>query len=200
MQRLPILCVIRHGETEWSRSHRHTGRTDIPLTERGEREARRVPAELERVLPGAEPELVLASPLQRAARTAELAGFGAGMQLEPDLMEWDYGDYEGITTDEIHEQAPGWQLFTDGCPNGEQPADVGTRAQRMVETVRAAGTDALVFSHGHFSRVLAACWLGLPPEYGRFLTLDTAAISLLGYEHNLSEPAILRWNDTHHLD
>ncbi len=200
MQRLPLLHVIRHGETEWSRTHRHTGRTDIPLTRHGEREAGLLRPALERLLSTTRPVLVLASPLQRAVRTAELAGCGSGMRVEPDLTEWDYGDYEGITTAEIHQGVPGWQLFRDGCPGGEDAADIGERATRIIEQLRAAGGDVAVFSHGHFSRVLAACWLGLPPEQGRFFTLDTAAISTLGYEHDQSEPVIRRWNDTHHLD
>jgi len=200
MQRLPLLCVVRHGQTEWSRTHRHTGRTDVPLTAAGEREARLVRPALDRLLSGAEPALVLASPLQRAARTAALAGCNGEMQLTSDLMEWDYGDYEGITTAEIRQRRPGWQLFRDGCPGGEQAADVGRRAARIVERVRAAGGDALVFSHGHFSRVLAACWLGLPPQRGCSFALDTAAIGLLGYEHDRTEPVIQCWNDTHHLN
>jgi len=200
VQTLPTLYLIRHGETEWSRTHRHTGRTDIPLTAAGEREAERITPVLRRRLAGPEPALVLTSPLQRAARTAELAGFGDAAQQDPDLMEWDYGDYEGVTTDEIKQHRPDWQLFRDGCPGGEQAADVGRRAARAVERIRAVDGDALVFSHGHFSRVLAACWLGLAPEQGALFTLSTAAISLLGYEHDRSEPVILNWNDTHHLD
>lgn len=200
MSSLPTLYLIRHGETEWSRTHRHTGRTDIPLTEQGEGEARLLAPAFQRLLAGAEPALVLTSPSQRAVRTAELAGFGESMQIDPDLMEWDYGDFEGITTAEIKQRAPDWQLFLDGCPGGELAVDVGRRAARIVERVRAADGDTLVFSHGHFSRVLASCWLGLPPDQGRLFTLATTAVSMLGYEHDRSEPVILRWNDTHHLD
>jgi probable phosphoglycerate mutase len=196
---LPTLTLVRHGETEWSRTHRHTGRTDLRLEPAGEREARAVAS----ALASLSPALVLCSPLQRARQTAELAGFGEGsgreLRFEPDLMEWNYGDYEGRTTAEIHNERPGWSLFRDGCPNGEDARAVGRRADRMVKLIRAAGGDALVFSHGHYSRVLAARWLGLSPDHGRYLTLSTAAVSVLGYEHGPDEPAILRWNDQHHL-
>lgn len=197
---LPTLTLVRHGETEWSRTHRHTGRTDIALEPAGENEARAAAT----ALSGLRPSLVLSSPLERAKQTAELAGFGAGsgieLRLENDLVEWDYGEYEGRTTAEIHRDQPGWSLFRDGCPNGEDSAAVGLRADRMVELIRKhAGFTALVFSHGHFCRVLAARWLGLTPDHGRYLTLSTAAISVLGYEHGLDEPAILHWNDQHHL-
>lgn len=196
MSNLPTLTLVRHGETEWSRTHRHTGRTDLPLEPAGEQEARATAAPLASL----EPALVLSSPLARARETAVLAGFGErGLELDPDLMEWDYGDYEGRTTAEIQRKRPGWQLFRDGCPNGEDAAAVGTRADRIIERARATGADVLLFSHGHFCRVIAARWLGLSPDHGRYFTLSTAAISVLGYEHALEEPAIIRWNDQHHL-
>jgi probable phosphoglycerate mutase len=197
MPNLPRLTLVRHGETEWSRTHRHTGRTDLPLEPTGEQEARATAA----ALAGLKPALVLSSPLARAHETAVLAGFAEpGLELDPDLMEWDYGDYEGRTTAEIQGERPGWQLFRDGCPNGEDATAVGARADRVIERARATGADVLAFSHGHFCRVLAARWLGLPPEHGRYFTLSTAAISVLGYEHGLEEPAIIHWNDQHHLD
>lgn len=199
MPSLPSLTLVRHGETEWSRTHRHTGRTDLPLEPIGEREAQATA----KPLAGLKPALVLSSPLARARKTANLAGFGAdkanGLELDPDLMEWDYGDYEGKTTLSIQAERPGWLLFRDGCPNGEDAAQVGARADRIVARARSIDGDVLLFSHGHFSRVLAARWLGLPAEHGRYLILSTAAISVLGHEHAREEPAILRWNDQHHL-
>ena len=195
MNALPIVYLVRHGETQWSASHQHTGSTDIALTPAGETEAEAAG----KALADLTPTLVLSSPLQRAARTAELAGFGATLQTDDDLVEWDYGAYEGLTSAEIHAQRPDWLLFRDGCPDGESPAEVSRRADRVVARLRAAEGTALIFSHGHFSRVLAARWLGLPVEFGRYLLLSTAAISVLGYEHGLNEPAIVRWNDTGHL-
>lgn len=199
MPTLPTLTLVRHGETEWSRTHRHTGRTDLPLEPAGEQEARATAKPLARL----QPALVLSSPLRRARETAELAGFGApagtDLELDADLMEWDYGDYEGRATASIQTERPGWMLFRDGCPNGENAAQVGARADRIIARVRAAEADVLLFSHGHFCRVLAARWLGLPADHGRYLMLSTAAISVLGYEHGLDEPTILRWNDQHHL-
>ena len=195
MNALQIVYLVRHGETEWSSSHQHTGSTDIALTPAGETEAESVG----KALVGLTPTLALSSPLQRAARTAELAGFGATLQTDDDLVEWDYGAYEGLTSAEIHAQRPDWLLFRDGCPDGESPAQVSRRADRVVARLRAAEGTALIFSHGHFSRVLAARWLGLPVEFGRYFLLSTSAISVLGYEHGLDEPAIVRWNDTGHL-
>jgi probable phosphoglycerate mutase len=199
MPDLPTLTLVRHGETEWSRTHRHTGRTDLPLEPAGEQEARATAGPLGRLRPA----LVLSSPLLRARETASLAGFGretdSRLELDPDLMEWDYGDYEGRTTASIHTERPGWLLFRDGCPNGEDAAQVGARADRVLARARSVEGDVLLFSHGHFSRVLAARWLGLPAGYGRCFTLSTAAISVLGYEHGRDEPTILRWNDQHHL-
>ena len=192
---LPMVYLARHGETAWSLSGQHTGRTDLPLTDRGERNARRLGERLE----GLRFAQVLASPLRRAARTCELAGCGAIARSDPDLLEWDYGDYEGRRTQEIHTERPDWQLFRDGCPGGEMPADVGARADRVVARVRAIEGNALLFSSGHFLRVLAARWLGLEPAAGRFFLLSTASLSVLGYEHGLAEPVIRLWDDTRHV-
>jgi probable phosphoglycerate mutase len=191
-QILPVIYLARHGETAWSVTGQHTGLTDLPLTERGERNALR----LGQRLAGSVFAKVLTSPLQRAFRTCELAGFGAVAEVDPDLVEWNYGDYEGLRTAEIHAVRPGWQLFRDGCPNGESPQDVGARADRVVSRVRAFKGDVLIFSSGHFLRVLAARWLGLEPFAGKFFMLDTASVSALSYEHDLSSPAIRFWNDT----
>jgi len=193
---LPVIFLARHGETAWSLSGQHTGRTDLPLTERGEGNARALGGRL-RGLTFAQ---IFTSPLQRAVRTCELAGFIDAAELDPDLMEWDYGRYEGRRTAEIHEERPDCQLFRDGCPGGESPDEIGARADRVVSLVRAVHGDVLVFSSGHFLRVLAARWLGLEPAGGRFHLPSTAGLCMLGYEHNLDEPAIRLWNDTHHLD
>jgi probable phosphoglycerate mutase len=193
--RLPIVYLARHGETAWSISGQHTGRTDLPLTERGERNARRLGERLK----GLTFAKVLTSPLQRAARTCELAGFGSIAQVEADSLEWDYGDYEGRRSDEIRAEHPEWQLFRDGCPRGETAVQVGARADGVVRKVRAFQGDVLLFSSGHFLRVLAARWLGLEPAAGRFFLLSTASLSALSYEHNLSEPAIRLWDDTSHV-
>ena len=190
-QSLPEIHVIRHGETAWTVSRRHTGLTDIPLTERGERQARRFGEHLRsRVFAHA-----FTSPLQRARRTCELAGFGAKAQVEPDLVEWNYGDYDGLTTAEILQQRPDWQLFRDGCPRGESLADVGARADRVMARLRALDGDVLLFSSGHFLRVFAARWLGLDASGGRLFLLSTTTLSILGYEHDKSEPVIRLWND-----
>ena len=188
----PVIYLARHGETAWSVTGQHTGLTDLPLTERGERNALR----LGQRLAGSVFAKVLTSPLQRAVRTCELAGFGAVAEVDPDLVEWNYGDYEGLRTAEIHAVRPGWQLFRDGCPNGESPQDVGARADRVVSRVRAFKGDVLIFSSGHFLRVFAARWLGLEPFAGKLFMLDTASLSALSYEHELSSPAIRFWNDT----
>jgi probable phosphoglycerate mutase len=190
---LPTLYLARHGETAWSLSGQHTGLTDLPLTERGERNARRLGPRLA----GLSFALVLTSPLRRARRTAELAGFAA--EPEPALVEWNYGDYEGLRSAEIHRQRPGWDLFRDGCPGGESPAEVAARADRVIARVRAVAGDVLLFSSGHILRVLAARWLGLGPEGGRLLLLGTASLSALGYEHNPQEPAVRLWNDAGHV-
>jgi broad specificity phosphatase PhoE len=189
---LPVIYLARHGETAWSVTGQHTGLTDLPLTERGERNALR----LGERLAGCVFAEVLTSPLQRAVRTCELAGFGAAAEVDPDLVEWNYGDYEGVRTAEIHATRPDWQLFRDGCPNGESPQDVGARADRVVSRVRAVKGDVLIFSSGHFLRVFAARWLGLEPFAGKFFMLDTASLSALSYEHDLSSLAIRFWNDT----
>jgi broad specificity phosphatase PhoE len=193
---LPIVCLVRHGETAWSRTGQHTGRSDLALTERGEQAARALAQRLR------EPvfSLVLTSPLQRAARTCELAGFAAAARVDADLCEWNYGAYEGRRTAEIRAERPNWDLFRDGCPGGESAAEVGARADRIIARVRAAGENALLFSSGHLLRVLSARWLALPPEAGRLLLLGTASVSVLGYEHNAGEPVVRLWNDTPHRD
>ena len=196
MSALPILYVARHGETAWTVTGQHTGRTDLPLSEAGEAQARRLAARLA----GRKFTRVWTSPLQRAARTCELAGYGDVAEVDPDLLEWNYGAYEGRRSVDIHAERPDWDLFRDGCPGGEMPADVGVRADRVVSRVRAAGGDVIVFSSGHFSRVLAARWLGLPPSGARYFLLGTTGFGALGYEHDLREPAIKLWNDTSHLD
>ena len=189
---LPVIYLARHGETAWSLTGQHTGRTDLPLTERGERNARR----LGKRLAGLVFAKVFTSPMQRAVRTCELAGFGTAAKIDPELVEWNYGDYEGLTTSQIQAKRPGWQLFRDGCPGGESPDQVGQRADRVVSGLREFSDDALVFSSGHFLRVLGARWLGLEPAAGKYLILKTASLSGLGYEHNLSLPAIEFWDDT----
>jgi broad specificity phosphatase PhoE len=193
---LPIVYLARHGETAWSISGQHTGLTDLPLTERGERNARSLGGRLA----GLMFSRVFTSPLQRAARTCELAGFKSAAVVDPDLVEWNYGQYEGRRTVEIRAERPDWHLFRDGCPGGESPGQVGTRADRVVARLRATPGNALLFSSGHFLRVLAARWLALEPATGQFLALDTASVSALGYEHALSRPAIRLWNDSRHAE
>jgi probable phosphoglycerate mutase len=192
---LPVIYLARHGETAWSVTGQHTGVTDLPLTERGERNAVR----LGERLAGLVFAKVLTSPLQRAARTCELAGFGAAAEVDRDLVEWNYGDYEGLRTAEIHVKRPDWQLFRDGCPNGESPEQIGARADGVVRRVRVIEGNVLIFSSGHFLRVLAARWLGLEPAAGKYLMLGTASLSALSYEHELSHPAIQFWNTTRHV-
>jgi probable phosphoglycerate mutase len=189
---LAVVYAVRHGETAWSLSGQHTGLTDLPLTEAGERNARGLAARLA----GRSFAQVLTSPLQRASRTCALAGFGAVAEHDRDLVEWNYGDYEGRKSAEIHAEHPDWLLFRDGCPGGESPAEVGARADRVVRRLRAIDGDVLLFSSGHFLRTLAARWLGLEPAAGQYFLLGTAAVSILGYEHNRSEPAIRLWNET----
>ena len=191
---LPVVYLARHGETAWTISRQHTGTTDLPLTARGEVEA----GHLGGLLQGLSFAGVLTSPLQRAVRTCELAGFGAAAELEPDLLEWNYGAYEGRTRADIRTERPDWQLFRDGCPGGESPDQVGARADRVARRVRAMGVDVLLFSSGHFLRVFAARWLGLEPGAGRYFLLDTASLSAVGYEHDRSEPAIRLWNEIPH--
>jgi len=192
MSEIFSIYLARHGETAWSLTGQHTGITDLPLTERGERNA----ARLGERLAGLVFTKVLTSPLQRATRTCELAGFGAVAEVDRDLVEWNYGDYEGIRTAEIHVKRPDWDLFRDVCPNGESPEQIGARADRVVNRVRAIKGNVLIFSSGHFLRVLAARWLGLEPAAGRLFLLKTAALSALGYENDLSRPVIDFWDDT----
>ena len=192
---LPVIYLARHGETAWSLTGQHTGRTDVPLTDRGERNARR----LGERLAGLAFAKVFTSPLRRAARTCELAGFGAVAEVDRDLVEWNYGKYEGLRTAEIHAEDPDWQLFRDGCPDGELPNHIGARADHVVSRVRAIKGDVLIFSSGHFLRVLAARWLGLEPAAGRFFMLSTASVSVLGCENNPSQPVIRLWDDTRHV-
>jgi probable phosphoglycerate mutase len=193
---LPMVYLARHGETAWSVTGQHTGLTDLPLTETGERNARR----LRERLSGLTFARILTSPLLRARRTCELAGFGAVAEIDRDLVEWDYGEYEGRRSAEIHAERPDWQLFRDGCPGGESPQQVAARADRVVSRVRALPGDILLFSSGHFLRVLAARWCKVEPTANaRPFMLDTASLSALGYEHSLSQPVIRLWNDTHHL-
>jgi broad specificity phosphatase PhoE len=180
--------LVRHGETEWARDGRHTGRTDIPLTDTGRTQA----GFLLPVFDHKPLQKIWSSPLQRALETARLAGLGTGVELCPDLMEWDYGDYEGITTKQIRERVPGWTIWTHPCPNGETVQQVGARADRVIAQVREVNNDVALFSHGHFLRVLAARWLGLEPTDGRFFLLGTSTLSILGYEHET--PAIKTWN------
>ena len=192
---LPEIYLARHGETTWSLSGQHTGRTDIPLTPRGERHA----VSLGTRLRGATFAQVLTSPLSRAHRTCELTGFGEWAQVDPDLQEWDYGQYEGRRTADIRQERPGWYLFRDGCPDGESVGAIGARADRVVSRLRAIDGHVLIFSHGHFLRVLAARWLGLPAGNACYFVLSTAALSVLGYEHHRDEPAIRLWNDHRHI-
>jgi len=195
-QMLPTIYLARHGETAWSLSGQHTGLTDLALTERGERNA----SQLGHRLSGLSFAKVFTSPLQRAVRTSELAGFAAVAEIDRDLLEWNYGDYEGRRTAEILVERPDWQLFRDGCPGGESPTQVGARADRVVRRLRAIQGDVLLFSSGHFLRVLAARWLGLDAAAGKFFLLSTASVSVLSYEHNLSEPVIRLWNDIRHVE
>jgi broad specificity phosphatase PhoE len=193
---LPVLYVARHGETAWSLSGQHTGLTDLPLTPNGERNAKRLGERLK----GLTFTKVFTSPLQRASRTCELAGFGSAAEIDRDLVEWDYGQYEGRRSAEIFAERPDWQLFRDGCPGGESPQQVEERADRVVQRIRAVLGNVLLFSSGHFIRVLAARWLELGPESAsKYFLLSTASLSALGYEHKLSQPVIRLWNDDHHV-
>jgi broad specificity phosphatase PhoE len=192
---LPVIYLARHGETAWSLSGQHTGMTDIPLTERGERNARRLGERLQ----GLTFAHVFTSPLQRARRTCELAGFGAVAQLDPGLVEWNYGAYEGRKTADIRQERPDWQLFRDGCPGGESVADIRARADRVLGRLRALQGDVLLFSSGHFLRVFGARWCGLDAATGQYLYLGTATLSMVGYEHGATEPVIRLWNDARHV-
>ena len=193
---LPIVFLARHGETAWSLTGQHTGRTDLPLTERGERNAQALGERLK----GLKFAKVFTSPLLRARRTCELAGFGPIAAVDQDLVEWDYGAYEGRRTSQIRAERPGWQLFRDGCPGGESPDQVGARADRVLNRLRAVQGNVLLFSSGHLLRVLAARWVGLEPAGGRLFLLSTASLSALGYEHDICQPVICLWNDTRHVE
>jgi probable phosphoglycerate mutase len=188
-----VLVLVRHGSTEWSESGRHTGSTDVALSETGRRQAGMLRARLA----GRRFALVLVSPLARARETCELAGLGEHAQVEPDLHEFDYGDYEGLTTDEIRERRPDWSVWRDGSPGGETPDQAGERADRAIARAREADGDVALFAHGHLLRVLGARWLELPGLFGGNLGLGTAAVCELGYERE--RRAIWLWNDTHHL-
>jgi broad specificity phosphatase PhoE len=188
---LPRLFLARHGDTAWTESRRHTGRTDLPLNEQGEGRARQLGERLGRLSFAG----VVTSPLRRASRTCELAGYGAVARVDPDLVEWDYGRYEGMLTRDILKERPGWELYRDGCPGGESPGDVAARADRFIAHVRGIEGDVLAFSSGHIIRMIAARWLGLPPEAGRYFFCRTASVGVLGFEHrNRDEPVIFLWN------
>jgi broad specificity phosphatase PhoE len=182
------IVLARHGETEWSRDLRHTGRTDIPLTEKGRRQATLLRDTLSR----RSFARVVSSPLSRAVETCRLAGLGDRAELSDDLLEWDYGEYEGITTAQIREERPGWYLWRDGCPGGETAADVGRRVDRVVDELDGLDGDAVLFAHGHVLRVLTARWLRLGPESGTLFKLDTGTLSALGWERETR--VITRWN------
>ncbi len=187
--------LARHGETAWTITGQHTGLTDLPLTERGETNAQRLGARLT----GIPFDRVFTSPLRRARRTCELAGFAQVAALDQDLLEWNYGSYEGRLTVDILRERPDWQLFRDGCPGGESAEQVAERADRVVARVRRVAGNVLLFSSGHFLRVLATRWIGIAPINGQALMLSTASLSALSYENSLSQPAISLWNDTHHV-
>ena len=195
-EELPIVYLARHGETAWSLTGQHTGLTDLPLTERGERNARQLGERLR----GLTFAKVYTSPLQRAARTCALAGFGTVAEVDPDLVEWNYGQYEGRRTAEIRAERPGWELFRDGCPGGESPAQASARADRVVSRLRAVQGDVLLFSSGHFIRVLATRWIGIEvTTNARRFMLSTASLSAVGYENELARPVIRLWNETNHV-
>jgi broad specificity phosphatase PhoE len=191
-----VIYLARHGATAWSRAGRHTGLTDLPLTEQGERNARRLGERLKELTFAK----VFTSPLRRAMRTGELVGFGPVAEADPDLVEWDYGDYDGRTTVEIRAERADWSLFRDGCPGGESPQQVAARADRVAHRLRAATGDILLFSSRHFMQALAARWIGVEPlTIAESLTLNTSSLSALGYRESLSEPPIRLWNETHYL-
>lgn len=191
---LPKVFLARHGETEWSVTGKHTSFTDQPLTPQGERNARQLGERLRALQFAA----VFTSPLQRARRTCELAGFGDRAQVDADMVEWNYGDYEGRRTADIRKEWAGWDLFRDGCPNGETAMQVGVRADRVIARLHAVDGDALVFGHRHLLCVLAARWVGLEAEHGHVFTLSEASVSILGYSHALDDPVIQLWNDCRH--
>jgi len=188
---LPRLFIVRHGNTDWAQTHRFTGRTDLPLNSLGEEKARRLATRLaNRTF-----ARVFVSPLQRARRTCELAGFASAAQVDPDLIEWNYGELEGQDSIRTHQARPGWDLFRDGAPGGESPADVAGRADHFIARVRKIGGDVIAFSSGHISRVIAARWIALTPEVAGKLLFSTSSIGVLSYEHSLQDPAIELWND-----
>jgi probable phosphoglycerate mutase len=194
MSNLPTVYLARHGETEWSKSGQHTGRTDIALTANGEIDAKKIGSRLA----GIPFSHVFSSPLQRAHRTAELAEYTP--EIEPDLLEWNYGDYEGLKTAEIRKNRPGWDLFQDGCPGGESVHEVCERVDRLVERLKGLSGNVVLFAHGHILRVVAARWVRQPVAFGRALLLSTATVSILGFDHQtMDEPAIRLWNDDRHL-
>jgi probable phosphoglycerate mutase len=191
----PVLVLVRHGDTAWSRSGQHTGRTDIPLLEEG----RRMATELREPLRARDFSAVWTSPLSRASETCALAGYGDVAQMRSDLMEWDYGTFEGKTKAEIRATSPNWTLWADGVPCGESARDVGARADRIIAEARSVEGNVLLFAHGHLLRVLTARWLGLPPTEGRLFTLSTASISMLGLDSDGDQQVLQVWNDTTHL-
>ena len=195
MKEPQVIYLARHGETAWSLSGQHTGLTDLPLTARGECNARKLGERLK----GLEFSAVFTSPLQRAKRTCELAGFGCRAEVDRDLVEWNYGKYEGLRTVDIHATRPDWEMFRDGFPGGESFDEIAARADRVIERVRSINGGVLLFSSGHFLRVVGARWLGLEAQGARYFLLGTASLSTLTFEHNPSEPAIGFWNDTHHV-
>lgn len=183
--------LVRHGETAWSAAHRHTGLTDVALNANGEKQACGLGGQLNSI----EFARVFTSPLQRASKTCELAGFGASAEPDPDLLEWDYGDYEGQTSAALRQRYPGWNVFTHDCPNGETLNDVKRRADRFIRKVRSISGNVIAFSSGHIIRVITARWLSMEPEVGRFFLASTAAVNILGYEHDKNEPVICLWNE-----
>lgn len=185
----PRLYLLRHGQTQWSKSGQHTGRTDLPLTDHGQASAKKLRA----ALADLRFSLVLCSPLQRARQTCEAAGLIENAEFDPDLMEFDYGEYEGLTTPEIQERIPGWNVFKNGSPGGETPAQVAERCDRVIARATQAGGDVALFAHGHLLRLLTARWLGQPPVFGQHLLLDTGTISILGHYHGEAR-ALQRWN------
>jgi probable phosphoglycerate mutase len=188
---LPRLFLARHGDTAWTDSHQRTGRTDLPLNERGEAHARELGERLKKF----SFTRVFTSPLQRAARTCALAGYGEVATVDPDLYEWDYGKYEGRLTRDILKERPGWEMFRDGCPGGESPSDAAARADRFIARARSVDGDVLAFSSAHISRMIAARWLGLPRGAGRLFFCRPASVGVLNYEHNSrDEPVLSLWN------
>jgi len=196
VEQLQRIYLVRHGETPWTVTHQHTGRTDLPLIQKGETNALKIGRRLEDL----SFTKVYSSPLQRALRTSQLAGFENTVEVDSELMEWDYGKYEGITTKDIRAKDPDWDIFRDGCPGGESPEQISARADRVIGHLRSIQGNVLIFSHAHFLRVLATRWLELPVKDARCFLLGTSSVSILGYEHNMKEPVICLWNDVEHLE